>query len=262
MISSYSRVSSSKPSEEGHADKPLGADRLTSLPTEVQIEIVKYVIPNRGRIAVGYDYYGPKTSGIRAGSLCILRVSKHLSKIALQVLYGHRWFRISASDHYFKLDFGEVYLSPVSMSKKYCYVAHISLCMSANQNRQTRWNVLRQNIDQAHPLNTPLDCFDLLMFHTPAHHFLTRLEIMINKSMGEVLLDGKLLRALQHAKGLRLLELFIGSGAPDIMPFVHALDHIRTIKVLSWNGEGVLYEKQLARRNQSWVEPLQATGSV
>ena len=80
----------------GDADRLPGIDRLSHLPTETQVEIVKYLIPNRGRIAIGYDYDGPNTSGIRSGSLNILRVSKHLSEIALSVLYGYRWFRISA----------------------------------------------------------------------------------------------------------------------------------------------------------------------
>lgn len=91
------QVRDSKLSEEGVIDRPLGTDRLTSLPIELQIHIVKYLIPNRGRIAVGFDHYGPNTSGIQPGSLNISRVSKHFSKTSLQVLYGHRWFRISAS---------------------------------------------------------------------------------------------------------------------------------------------------------------------
>lgn len=84
---------------------------------------------------------------------------------------------------------------------------------------------------------------------------------MINKSMGEVLIDGKLLKALQHAKGLRELELFMGDGTPDIMPFVNELEHVRKIKVFSWLGKDVLYETQVAKRNQR-VQRRQATQSV
>ena len=85
---------------------------------------------------------------------------------------------------------------------------------------------------------------------------------MINKSMGEVLIDGKLLKALQHAKGLRLLELYMGGGTPDIMPFVNELGHIRTIKVFSWLRQHVLYEKQVTKRNQDWEKLHQAAGSI
>ena len=171
MISSCSRVSNSNPSEKSHADRPSDADRLTGLPTEIQTEIIKYLIPNKGCIAIGYDCYGHNTSGIRAGSLSILRVSKHLSKIALQVLYGYRWFRISTSYRYYSPNIEATFLSAVSMSKIYCYIAHISLCVQAKMHLETRWNVLRQNTDQAHPLDMPLDCFNLLVVHTPAHFF-------------------------------------------------------------------------------------------
>lgn len=109
------QVRSSKLSEEGVTDRPLGTDRLTSLPTELQLKIVKHLIPNRGRIAIGYDLYGPNTSGIQPGSLSISRVSKHLSKIALQVLYGCRWFRISGSCLY-DCDFTN-FVHTVSVSK-------------------------------------------------------------------------------------------------------------------------------------------------
>ncbi len=85
---------------------------------------------------------------------------------------------------------------------------------------------------------------------------------MINKSMGEALIDGKLLRALQHAKGLRLLELYMGGGTPNIMPFVNELGHIRTIKVFSWLGQDVLYENQLTKRNQDWEKLRQAAGNI
>ena len=112
------RVRNSRLSEESVADRPSGTDRLTSLPTELQLKIVKYLIPNRGRIAIGYDFYGPNTSGIQPGSLSISRVSKHLSKIALQVLYGCRWFRISASCLY-DCDF----VHTVSVSR---YASHIN----------------------------------------------------------------------------------------------------------------------------------------
>lgn len=119
-------------------------------------------------------------------------------------------------------------------------------------NDKTRWNLLRNSVDEAHPLMSSLDCFELLIFHTPAHKNLTRLEVMISESMGEVLIDGKLLKALQHAKGLRLLELFMGPRTPDMMPFVNELGHIRTIKVFSWSGNYVLYEAEMAKRNQNW----------
>ena len=102
----------------------------------------------------------------------------------------------------------------------------------------------------------------MLVFHTPAHEYLTRLEVMINKSMGEALLDGKLLKALQHAKGLHLLELFMGKGTPNIMRLVNGLGHIRTIKVFSWLGRDILYATQVAKRNKNWIPPLQAAESI
>lgn len=115
----------------------------------------------------------------------------------------------------------------------------------------TRWNVLRANTDQAQSIHLPMDCFTLLVFHTPAQKYLTRLEVMMNKSMGDSLINGRLLKALQHAKGLRLLELFIGAGTQDIMAFVHELGHIHTIKVFSWKRQQILYEKQIEKRNRA-----------
>lgn len=228
------QVRGSDLSELGNADRPSGTDRLTSLPTEVQLEIMRYLIPNRGRIAIGCDHHGPKTSGIEPGSLSILRVSKHLLEIGLQVLYGYRWFTISARRSYsFRVD----YLT-------------------------TRWNVLYNNIDQAHSIDTPLGCFEMLVFHTPAHLYLTRLEVMIDTygaCMGYVMNDDRLLKALQHAKGLRELELFVKLGTPDIIPFLNKLGHIRSIKVFSWSGKDVLYEIQIAKRNKDWVQPRQTS---
>ena len=221
-------------SELGNADRPSGTDRLTSLSTEIQLEIMRYLIPNRGRIAVSYDYYGPNTSGIKSGSLNILRVSKHLSKVALHILYGYRWFRISSWRFYsFDVDI-----------------------------LATRWHVLYNNIDQAHSIHSPLECFEMLLFHTPAHLYLTRLEVMIDTYMRDALIDGRLLKALQHAKGLRELELFMRESALEIMPFVHKLGHIRSIKVFSWSGKDVLYEAEVANRNKNWVQPPQAVETI
>ena len=42
------------------------------------------------------------------------------------------------------------------------------------------------------------------------------------------------------------------------MPSVNKLDCIRTIKVLSWYGEHVLYEKEVTKRNQDWEKLRQA----
>lgn len=125
-----------------------------------------------------------------------------------------------------------------------------------------RSQILRSNVNQALPLHSSIGCFELLMFHTPAHEYLTRLEVMLNKFMRVVLENGKLLEALQHAKALRLLELFMAEGMPDVMWFVDELRHIRNIKVFSWPAKDILYGTQLAKRNRGWVQPRQGAGSI
>ena len=73
---------------------------------------------------------------------------------------------------------------------------------------------------------------------------------------------GKLLSAFQHAKGLLIHELELQAQVPGIMDFVYRIDQIRTIMISTWIGLGILYESQVVKGNQDWVQPRQAAESI
>ena len=77
-------------------DKYLDKDRLSTLPTEILLMIVKNVIPSEGHTSIGYDYFGTNETGIQCESLNMLLVSKSVSEIALQVLYGYRQYELAS----------------------------------------------------------------------------------------------------------------------------------------------------------------------
>ena len=118
-----------------------------------------------------------------------------------------------------------------------------------------RFQSLLNATDKQNPIATPTDCLDLLLRHTPAQLYWTRLKIKINGHVAADLGNGQLIRALQHAWGLKLLEVELLVDVPDIMSFVRQLVHIQTIKLLSEKAE--VFEKEMAIRNGNWKETLQ-----
>ena len=74
--------------------------------------------------------------------------------------------------------------------------------------------------------------------------------------------NGKLLSAFQHAKGFLVLELELHTQVPGIMDFMYQLDQVRTIMISTWIGLGILFESQVVKGNQDWVQPCQAAESI
>ena len=70
-------------------------DRLSALPTEILFKIVENVIPKERRMIIGYEGLGTSATGIQRGRLNILRVSKLVSAIALEVLYSYRHYELA-----------------------------------------------------------------------------------------------------------------------------------------------------------------------
>lgn len=60
---------------------------------------MEYVIPNRGRIAIGIDWFGTNQTHIEGGSLNILCVSRSISIIGLHLLYGCRRYEVAAENN-------------------------------------------------------------------------------------------------------------------------------------------------------------------
>ena len=77
-------------------DRSSNKDRLSGLPTEILTKIMKNVIPNRGRMAIGIKYFGTSQAPAPYRSLDILCVSKSISVVAVHVLYGCRRFELAA----------------------------------------------------------------------------------------------------------------------------------------------------------------------
>ena len=61
--------------------------------------------------------------------------------------------------------------------------------------------------------------------------------------------------ALKRAKGLLVLEVELHIEVPGIMGFVYQLRHIREIKLLSRFRQIECYEREMAFRNENWVQP-------
>ena len=121
------------------------------------------------------------------------------------------------------------------------YVYH-QLMSLENHNYTMRFQRLLYATDKQNPITKPTECLDLLLRHTPAQSYLTHLKIMINQLVAADLESGQLIRSLQHAKGLVLLEVELLVYVPDIMGFVRQLGHIRTITLhvftlLVWKEE-------------------------
>lgn len=119
-----------------------------------------------------------------------------------------------------------------------------------------RFQRLRNATDKQKPITTPTDCLDLLLRHTPAQRYWTCLKIKINRLVEADLGNGQLIRALQHARGLLLLEVELLVDVPDIMGFVRQLGHIQTIK-LRWRSGTEAFAKKMTFRNKKWKETLQ-----
>lgn len=71
----------------------------------------------------------------------------------------------------------------------------------------------------------------------------------------------ELVHALRHAKGLLVLELELLIDVPNIIGFVHQLRHIREIKLLLRCGQTECYEREMALRNEHWVQPREEAGN-
>ena len=231
--------------------------------------IVKKVIPIEGHITIGYDYFGTNETGIQRGSLNILRVSKFASAIALGVLYSYRHFELAIETDSHRRNLKRD-LESSSLCKTVrkpvilLYVYHqlsllqyhrVWLRSSKNHEYNMRFQSLLNATDNQSPIQTPTECLDLLLLHTPASLYWTHLKIKINQLVAADLRNGQLIRALQHAWGLKLLEVEFLVDVPDIMWFVRQLVHIQTIKLLS--GKAEVFEKEMAIRNGNWKETLQ-----
>ena len=215
-------------------------DRLSALPTEILFKIVENVIPKKGRVTIGYDSLGTNATGIQRGSLNILRVSKLVSAIALEVLYSYRHYELAIETDYHQetVEYGFIWLW---FLEEHLYYKRFQGLLNATEKQS--------------PIATPTECLDLLLRHTPAQCYLTNLKIKINKLVEADSENGQLIRALQHARGLQLLEVELLVDVPDIMWFVRQLVHIQTIKLFS--GKVEVFEKEMAIRNWNWTETLQ-----
>ena len=74
--------------------------------------------------------------------------------------------------------------------------------LTLGQDTGRRWERLLANTDSTHSIETPTQCFHLLIDNTLACGFLTRLRIGANDLKVGKLLQPALVRALQRAKGL------------------------------------------------------------
>ena len=128
---------------------------------------------------------------------------------------------------------------------------------SKNHKYNMRFHSLLNATDKRIPVATPTDCLDLLLRHTPAQRYWTRLKININRPVKATLGNGRLIRALQYAKGLLLLEVQLQIYVTEIMEFVRQLGHIQTIKLSSRSGKEEVYAKEMALRNANWKETSQ-----
>lgn len=124
---------------------------------------------------------------------------------------------------------------------------------------------MRDNTDTAHPIGYPIDCLELLVNHTPAQMYLASLEVEVKSPQMDGFTDGRLLRALQNAKGLRSLELFTTVAVKGILAFVFELDHVRTIRILAWEALKERQEKHqidMSERNSNWAKRHEAVESI
>ena len=234
---------------------------------EILITIMKNVIPSEGPMTIGYDHVGTNETGIKRGSLNILRVSKFFSAVALGVLYSYRHYElaIETDSHRGNLKHDLEYSSRSKMVRKpVLYVYHqlsflqyhrVWLRPSKNHEYNIRFQSLLNATANQSSIQTPTECLNLLLRHTPASMYWTHLKIKINHLVAADLRKGKLKCALQHAWGLNLLEVELLVDVPDIMWFVRQLVHIQTIKLLS--GKAEVFETEMATRNGDWKETLQ-----
>ena len=106
------------------------------------------------------------------------------------------------------------------------------------------WNILRDAKNKAHSIVKPSDCLNLLIHYTPARQHMAFLKIKTNVPMMKDLHNGKLLRVLKHARGLRILELRVSVDVRAVQGLVIQLHHIKTIKMLPWFAQTAMKKEQ------------------
>ena len=130
--------------------------------------------------------------------------------------------------------------------------AYHQLMSLEHYNYNMRFQLLHNATGKQNPIRRPTDFLDLVLRHTPAQQYLTYLKININQLVAKNLGNGQVIRALQHARGLLLLEVVLLVDVPDIAWFVWQLGHIETIKLLSRRAEK--FEEEMVSRNKNWKE--------
>ena len=141
------------------------------------------------------------------------------------------------------------------------------------QDTGKRWERLLANTDSTHSIETPTQCFHLLIDNTPACEYLTRLRIGVNDLTAGKLQQPALVGALQRAKGLRLLVCRLGLGGSgmenrpaketvagqNILGLARQLKHVKEVEVVvdcrCPSETLTALSNGLEERNRDWVAP-------
>lgn len=129
--------------------------------------ILKQIIPSGQRITIGVDWidiHATNETTIQRGSLNVLRVSKSISVIALQVLYGYRCYELAAEvDLHPQADLGIEEIRDVLGIREQTptifqtFRSH-SFLYRWQQSHATGF--LRHAKRTTHPIKTPTDCLE------------------------------------------------------------------------------------------------------
>lgn len=205
---------------------------LSMLPTEVQIHIIKHVIPGTVEPQIytaTLDHIGitetvqmgtagiidlntfgdtlqldgrrdvSEPTGIPAGSLSIARTSKHFYDIAMVVLYSNRCFGVEMS-----LDTrgnGEV-KKPLSMLG-----IELTQLSFGQLPTHPRWDYLKNMKGAGFAITNPLDCLELLTLHTPASDYMAHLLLHVDRDTINEGPEPQFLHIIKSLRKIHILEL-------------------------------------------------------
>jgi len=265
----------------------LGPLQLETLPTEIIIDILKYVIPVGGIMIIDPRRLGGTKKGVPYDSLNIALVSIHLANLAFYVLSSNRWFEIGAEEiivHPYGVDtsspagVGAQYGSSIigGLFQQYLNspttipAAHCLTFPRAPVIHQSQWGFSGGYKPEQHHFDTAMDQLGILLSHTYAWQHMQYLSIQMGHDEAQDFVEPFFRQLLNGIPKLRVLRVVlslemameVSAGcvfSTYLLGFAYELDHVQEVSVttaeaqLQPNSELTKLIAKLSQRNSYWA---------